>query len=244
MRINILTYLLLTAVFFLHNAEAQEKLNDKKQRITFFTASWEPMDDALYYLKGGTVKNPEFEKISLTEMSRSLPYDVKAKGSLSFYKKVGQDKYIKSVSVQLPLIEGSDRRYLLLFMPPKDNQYRIKVIRDSRKYSPFGAYVFYNYGTLPIKGMLANKRFDIAHGQHKLIQIQLKPGSPMPFATLTEIRGKNKWLQRNTFHFNPKKHSKFFLYRIPTANGKFKIQAKAIVEFEPSKKQASAFTFR
>ena len=66
----------------------------------------------------------------------------------------------------------------------------------------------------------------------------------MAFATLSEVQGKKRWLQRNTFHFNPKKHSKFFIYQVPTANGKVKIKAKAIVEFEPGKKQTSVLSSR
>lgn len=231
------TCLLLLSLLFLPNATAQGKADGKGPKITFCTASWEPMDDTFYYLKGGTAENPQFEQISLTEMCRSLPYQVKAERSLTFYKKVNQEEYVKALTVKLPVISNGERRYLLLFMPKEDNQYRVIVIRDSRKDSPFGAYVFYNLSVLPIRGRLNNKIFDIAKGQQKLIVLNLKSGSPMPFATMSVVKGKKQWLQRNTFHFNPKKHSKFFLHQIPTANGKFKIKAKAIVEFEPSTKQ-------
>lgn len=230
----------ITMPFFQPGAFAQGNEAGKEQKITFCTASWDPMDDDLYYIKGGSAENPQFGKISLTEMVRSLPYQTKAAGSLTFYKNTGQNEYVKAKTVKLPAIAGSDRRYLLLFMPPKENEYRVVALPDSRKDSPFGAYVFYNLSKHLIRGRLANKRFDIAKGERQLIVLKLKPGSPMPFATMSELRGKKQWLQRNTFHFNPKKHSKFFLHQIPTANGKFKITAKAIVEFEPSQKQAPA----
>lgn len=192
------------------------------------------MTDSFYYVNGGTAENPQFEKISLTEMSRSLPYEAKAESSLTFYKNVNGAEYVKAVTVRLPVIAEGEPRYLMLFMPKENEQYRVIVIRDSRKDSPFGAYVFYNLSNLPIRGRLADKVFDIAKGEQKLIVLNLKSGAPMPFATMSVVEGKNQWLQRNTFHFNPKKHSKFFLHQIPTANGKFKIKAKAIVEFEPS----------
>lgn len=234
MRRIIQTCIVLAALWCLPNATAQGGADGKVQKITFCTASWEPMDDTLYYIKGGTAENPQFEKISLTEMSRSLPYEAKAEGSLTFYKNVNEAEYVKAVTVKLPVISEGERRYLILFSPKEDEQYRVIVIRDSRKDSPFGAYVFYNLCELPIKGRLDDKIFDIAKGEQKLIVLNLESGAPMPFATMSVVQGEKQWLQRNTFHFNSKKHSKFFLHQIPTANGKFKIEAKAIVEFEPS----------
>tara|TARA_B110000881_G_scaffold218063_1_gene236821 strand:+ start:2512 stop:2688 length:177 start_codon:yes stop_codon:yes gene_type:complete len=50
------------------------------------------------------------------------------------------------------------------------------------------------------------------------------------------VDGKRQWLQRNTFHFNPKKHAKFFIYQVPSANGRYKVKSKAIVEFEQEPK--------
>lgn len=234
MRNIIRTCIVLAALWCLPNATAQGGVDGKAQKITFCTASWEPIADSLYYINGGTAENPQFEIISLTEMSRSLPYETKAGGSLTFYKNVNETEYVKAVTVKLPVIPEGERRYLILFMPNENEQYRVIVIRDSRKDSPFGAYVFYNLSKLPIRGRLADKVFDIAKGEQRLIVLNLKPGEPMPFATMSVVQGEKQWLQRNTFHFNPKKHSKFFLHQIPTANGKFKIEAKAIVEFEPS----------
>ncbi|NWK57211.1 hypothetical protein HW115_16430 [Verrucomicrobiaceae bacterium N1E253] len=215
--------------------EAQQ--NKQGRKISFVCASWIPMDDELYYQKTGSSrsKKPTYEEVSMSEMVRSLPYEARVEGSLGFYKRVGDEEYRKVAQVRIPT---GCNRFLLLFMPKKENNYQIKVIPDDRKRSPFGAYSFYNFSRLPVKGLLGNKRFDVDAGKHKLVQLQLKAGTPLPYATQAEVDGKRQWLQRNTFHYNPKKHSKFFIYQVPSANNRYKVKCKAIVEFQQDKPKA------
>lgn len=189
------------------------------------------MDDELYCIKGGSQSNPEYQKVGLSVMTRSIPYELKSSGALSFYTKSGEG-YTKVVTAKLP---AGGKRYLLLFMPKEGNKHQVRVLADDRKDSPYGAYSFYNFSKLPVKGMIGNKKFVIDSGKKKLVELNLKAGTSMPYATFTEVAGKRQWLQRNTFHYNPNKHLKYFLYQVPTTNGRIKVKAKAIVEFKSDK---------
>lgn len=233
MRSIISTFFLLTIIVCLgttNQTHAAKKEAPKK--ITFTTASWEKIKDQLYYQKGGTAKAPEYEQISLSVMSRSLPYEVKTSGYITFYKKTLAAEYAEVARVKTPIRAAGKNRYLLIFLPKKDNSHQIKVIPDGRHDSPFGAFCFYNLSKLPIKGVLAKDKFDLPAGDKKLVILKHKTGTPIPFATIAIIEGKRQWLQRNTFHFNPHVHSKCFIYQVPTSSGDLKVSAKFIVEFD------------
>lgn len=159
----------------LPSAHAQVGNKDKGKKITFVCASWNPLNEKLYYLKGGTSKNPEYEKVSISEMVRSLPHVAKEGSSATFYKLNSSVEYLKVGQVSIP---AGSKRYLLLFMPKKGTEYQIMAIPDERKHSPFGAYSFYNFSKLPVHGLLAKTKFEVASGKQKLVQLNLKPGTP------------------------------------------------------------------
>lgn len=211
--------------------QAQSSRSSSSKKIFFTCASWDQMNDELYCIKGGSERNPEYQKVGLSVMTRSIPYEIRSSGSLTFYTKSAAG-YTKAATAKLP---SGGKRYLLLFMPKEDNKHQVRVLADDRSDSPFGAYSFYNFSKLPVKGMIGNKKFVIDSGKKKLVALNMKPGTSMPYATFTEVEGKKQWLQRNTFHYNPNKHLKYFLYQVPTTNGRVKVKAKAIVEFQSDK---------
>jgi len=214
---------------YLQEADAQVKNNNTGKKITFVCASWTPINDDIYYVKGGTEKEPEYEKISISEMVRSLPAIATEGSIVKFYRPNSETSYSQVAQVRIPV--GS-KRYLLLFLPKNGVSYSVRAIPDERKHSPFGAYCFYNLSKLPVNGVLAKTKFDVPAGKQKLVALNLQFGTPIPYATQIVIDGKRQWLQRNTFHFNPKKHAKFFIYPVSTTNGRYKVKSKAIVEFK------------
>ncbi len=235
MNTQLKTVLLLSLALWLPATQGQgTDSGSEKRRITFTCASWEQMNEELYFIKGGSAENPEFEKIRLSVMSRSLPYTVSVAESLAFYKKsVDPEReiegYTKVADVRIP--EGLSRS-LLLFLPKDGERFRIQALPDDRKDSPFGAYAFYNFTKLNVLGLLGEQKFEIPAYKNSLIQLKLKRGESIPYYAYAEIDGENRWLQRNTFHFNPEKHTKFFIYPVQTTNGSVKVKAKAITEFK------------
>ena len=213
-------------IFCLWQSCAQAR-NSKS--MSFSCASWEHLTEELYYLKNPGAKSPKFEPMQITQMTRSPSYKAKVSASLQFYRKSGSDNFQKACEVRLP---ANANRYLLIFFPQKNGKYGIKAIPDERKHSPFGSYSFYNMTKIHVNGSLAKRKFQVKPGKSTLVRLSLNHGTSMPFSTYATIGNKRQWLQRNTFHFNPKKHSKFFINRVKTTNGRIKVQARAIIEFQ------------
>lgn len=80
--------------------------------------------------------------------------------------------------------------------------------------------------------MLGEEKFEIAPGKTEVLELNLDRGERISYYAYAEVDGVKRWLQRNTFHFNPNKHTKFFIYQVPTTDESVKVKSKAITEFQ------------
>ena len=121
---------------------------------------------------------------------------------------------------------------MFLFFPrPEDRTYKIYPIRDDRKDSPFGSYQFHNLAKEPIRGGLGEQKFLCRPGNPLSLKFDFREKRLPPFATWTGQGESLKWLQRNTFTYNPDKHLKYFFYPTADRNGRVRLSAKGLVEF-------------
>jgi hypothetical protein len=125
-------------------------------------------------------------------------------------------------------------RVTLLFFPAAEDgseSYRIYPIPDDRAASPFGSYQFHNLSSGTIQAHLGGQSFQAIPGKPVTLSFEDPEDPKMLFAAWVDIDGRRKWLQRNTFTFNPNKHLKYFFYPEKERNGRARIAAKGLVEF-------------
>ncbi|SHJ20449.1 hypothetical protein SAMN02745181_1450 [Rubritalea squalenifaciens DSM 18772] len=217
--------------------------------LVFRSASWEKIDEELYYLlhkregqqEGG--EKATHAVMAMHQMETSPVYETKRSTTVRFYRKTvveGEDKYHVAASVKVPKLQG---QYIFLFFPkdPKTNQYNVYAIADSRADSPFGAYQFHNLTKMAISGKLGSKQFKISPDKRvSTVKFNYSDGKALPFGLITQVNGKSKWLARNTYQFNPNKHLKVFIYVVNDVNGNPKVKVKGLVDFfEPKPEELS-----
>lgn len=218
--------------------------------IVFRTAAWERLPEPLYYIaykkpEERTAKDePSYQQLSLQEMEASLPCETRGDaGVVKFYRKAvvdGEERY--SPVVQLKVAD-STKPYIFLFFPKneKNQSYNVYTIADAREDSPYGAYQFHNLTQMVIAGMLGKEKFNVSP-KHRIqtVRFSFSDKKPLNFGLISEVDGKNKWLARNTYQYNPNKHLKVFIYAVPDANGEAKIKVKGLVDFyEPKPEEVS-----
>jgi len=221
-------------LFATHSAQAQGEQDSAK--VQFYCASWDPMSDQLYFRSSKKKDEESYTPVDLSVMLRSQLYEVKASGTIPFFKKgklspEGEQLYDQVAVAKIP---PGVRRVTLIFLKSKEGNLGIRTIPDDRKHSPFGGYQFFNMTNLTVYGTLGGKRFKIAPGKHATVKLSKSPGEALPYATFAEINGEKQWLERNTLTFNPKKHLKVFMLAEADKRGRVRIHTKGLAEFEPA----------
>lgn len=232
---SLITTIIISALTLSAALPAMSADEDQQKKIKFYCASWEHMDDELYFASKAKKKKPEYHPISLSVMLRSPLYETKASRQIAFYKRgpvspEGEPTYQVVATGTVPL---NCSRVTFIFLKSEPNKIRVKAIADDKHHSPFGSYQFYNMTKLTIKGALANERFIIKPGKTKMVTINKKKGTHLPFATFTEINGKKRWLQRNTWTYNPDKHLKIFILAKSDKHGRVQVSSKSLLAFKP-----------
>ncbi|NWK54110.1 hypothetical protein HW115_00685 [Verrucomicrobiaceae bacterium N1E253] len=209
--------------------------------LKFRTAGWKNIKEPLYYRvfrkkKGGGEAKQEsvYKQTSLFEMEPSLVGQTFPGRWVSFYRKAsvdGKDVYSLAAKAR---INPEKKRYLFLFFPKETarGKYKVYSIPDTRLDSPYGAYQFHNMTQLSMEGSIGKKKFKMSP-QRKVHTLQFKYSkkTPLPFALYRKEAEKVEWYARNTYHFNPNKHLKLFVYSEKDVRGRPRVKVKGIVDF-------------
>jgi len=216
-------------------AQAQDKA---PREIIFRTASWDKVSETLYIDTNPAPDKEKFEKVNVFTMSLSHEVKLKLRGEnpvVKFYKKdIVDGEEVFTVRAQ-GKVKNDVKRYIYLLLPIKKGKktYPVYSLADERKHAPWGSYEFFNLSNLNIGGVAHKSKFTLKPNGRKLLVLNLKPKQPIDFALFNlQQDGKHLRLARNTFHFNPEKHLKYFIYSYQDAMGRTKTKAKGIVEFK------------
>jgi len=217
------------------NAQAQDKA---PREIVFRTAAWDKVSEPLYVDTNPSPDKEKFEEIKVFTMSLGHEFKLKLRGEspvVKFYRKDLVDgEEVFTVQAQGKVTPGVER-YIYLFLPKQKGKktYPLYSLADERKHAPWGSYEFFNLSKLNIGGVTHKSKFTLKPNARKLIPLKLKPKQEFDFALFNLMQdGEHVRLARNTFHFNPEKHLKYFIYSYQDAMGRTKTKAKCLVDFK------------
>lgn len=240
MRVSLIILQSLIALTLTAFASAQSNRGSEKRTIEFSSCSWDNITDEVYYISKPGRKSPEYSKLTLAVMNRSIPAKVKVASSLTFYSKTtitdrGEQLYKPVAKAKIP---RNCKRATFIFFKSKKGVISVRSIADDRKDSPFGAYQFYNMSKVNLEGFLAEKRFKLKPGSNTTIQLSKARGTELNYGTYATIDGKKRWFARNTLRFNPNKHLKVFTVAYKDKRGRLQTSSKGLVEFKSELKSA------